>query len=120
MQTIQKESKPFCKGHRAQSETWSRGRGLLRGGGNALKGFSEGRKGCGNLMEIPGSTELAFLKFKGKWLLPLVGSRNQRGPEASRKVRAPNSTSQNLRRGRAADSNHMRPAPRGGLAPSSI
>lgn len=28
-----KESRSFCKGHRAQSETWSRGRGLLRGWG---------------------------------------------------------------------------------------
>lgn len=41
-------------------------------------------------MEIPGPTELAFLKFKGKRFLPLMGSQSQRDTEASRKVRAPN------------------------------
>lgn len=42
--------------------------GEASSGENVLKGFSEGRTGCGNLIEIPGPTELAFLNFKGKRL----------------------------------------------------
>lgn len=91
-----KKADPFAKdtGHRVRLGPV--GEASLRGGENALEGFSEGRKGCGNLMEIPTEgllswpTELAFLKFKGKCFLPLMGSHSQRGTEASRKVRAPN------------------------------
>lgn len=42
------------------------------------------------LMEIPGPPQLALLRFKGKQPFPVMGSRDQRGREASRKVRAPN------------------------------
>ena len=40
-------------------------------------------------MEIPGPSELAFPKFKGKQLFSVMGSQNQRGTEAGRKLRAP-------------------------------
>lgn len=40
-------------------------------------------------MEIPGPTELAFLRFKGKWLFSVMGSQNQRGTEANSNARAP-------------------------------
>lgn len=75
-------------------------------------GCCEGRKGCAKLMEIPTPMELAFfLKLEGKRLLSVMGSQNQRGTEASGKVRALNYPhSENLGKGRAASSSHVWPA----------
>lgn len=84
-----------------------------------MKVSLRGKKGCGNLMELPEPTERAFLRFKGKRLFPLVRSQNQRGTEARRKGRAPNGTSQKLRRA-GKGFQPWEAAPRGGLAPSTI
>lgn len=75
-------------------------------------GCSEGREGCAKLIEIPAPMELAFfLKLEGKRLLSVMGSQNQRGTEASGKVRALNYPhSENLGKGRAASSSHVWPA----------
>lgn len=62
-------------------------------------------------MEIPGPTELAFLRFKGKRLFSVMGSQNQRGTEANSNARAPSlAHSQNLGNSRAAGSSYVQPA----------